>query len=380
MSDVAREAGVSVGTVSHVLNESAGVRPQTRRKVEEAMRRLVYRPHPPVDLARALDAGARSTLPRLVAVGYISVDYVARVRVLPHRDDRTTAEHIEKALGGPAANVAAAAAALGGEFSLDVALATAIGDDPDSEWALIELARKGVRALPIRRPRHDRLSRCFVIVEANGSRTIINEPFELAETDLTARMRIAREDRPCCLHVEGYHVESIRGSIGGFRGAGWRVSLHTTGLPEAARNREAFAGLLTDLDLVFINVDTARIVLDLRIKTAALIETFAGFLKTVAARGDVVLTLGEGGAAVFPSRSPEPSVVPALAVDVVDATGAGDAFVGAFLGYWLHGAQPIAAARNAAIAGSLAITAEGAQGRPVSADEIAGHLAGAAAS
>jgi ribokinase len=382
--DVAREAGVSVGTVSHVLNGSAKVRPGTRDKVEQAIRQLAYRPNALArsltTLARARDAEARLALPRLITVGYISVDYVARVGVLPHRDDRITADHIEKGLGGPAANVAVAAAALGGGYALDVELATAIGDDPDSDWALAELSRKGVHALPIRRPYHNRLSRCFVIVEANGSRTIINEPFELTETDLTAHMTIARESRPCGLHVEGYHIERMRRSIARFRKAGWKVSLQTTGLPAAARNRTDFARLLSSLDLVFVNADTARDVLDLKVGTGALVDAFLAFLGTISSRADVVLTLGEAGAAVFAAGAARPIMIPALAVHVVDATGAGDAFAGAFLGYWMHGEPLETAARRAAVAGSIAVTAEGAQGRLVSAEEIAGYFEMEAAS
>jgi DNA-binding LacI/PurR family transcriptional regulator len=42
--DVAREAGVSIGTVSYVINKSKQVRPQTVRRVEDAMRKLNYLP------------------------------------------------------------------------------------------------------------------------------------------------------------------------------------------------------------------------------------------------------------------------------------------------------------------------------------------------
>ena len=43
--DVAREAGVSIATVSYVLSQSRNVGPETRERVLEAARRLAYRPN-----------------------------------------------------------------------------------------------------------------------------------------------------------------------------------------------------------------------------------------------------------------------------------------------------------------------------------------------
>jgi len=51
MKDIARIAGVSLGTVSNVLNGTAGVREQVRRRVLEAVRSTNYRPS---QLARGL--------------------------------------------------------------------------------------------------------------------------------------------------------------------------------------------------------------------------------------------------------------------------------------------------------------------------------------
>ena len=42
--DVAKEAGVSIGTVSYVINKSKQVKPQTVQRVEDAMRKLNYLP------------------------------------------------------------------------------------------------------------------------------------------------------------------------------------------------------------------------------------------------------------------------------------------------------------------------------------------------
>ncbi len=47
ISDVARAAGVSLMTVSRVINNEANVRPTTREKVEAAIAQLNYAPNPP---------------------------------------------------------------------------------------------------------------------------------------------------------------------------------------------------------------------------------------------------------------------------------------------------------------------------------------------
>jgi DNA-binding LacI/PurR family transcriptional regulator len=59
MADVAKLAGVSLQTVSRVINDSPHVRASTRERVEDAMRKLEYRPNP---VARALVTGRSRTL------------------------------------------------------------------------------------------------------------------------------------------------------------------------------------------------------------------------------------------------------------------------------------------------------------------------------
>ncbi|HET7133687.1 MAG TPA: LacI family DNA-binding transcriptional regulator, partial [Gammaproteobacteria bacterium] len=64
MADVARLAGVSQQTVSRVVNDSGDVRPETRARVEHAMRMLDYRPN---SVARALATGRSRTLGVIIA-------------------------------------------------------------------------------------------------------------------------------------------------------------------------------------------------------------------------------------------------------------------------------------------------------------------------
>jgi DNA-binding LacI/PurR family transcriptional regulator len=58
--DVAAKAGVGVGTVSRVLNDSPHVSPATRARVERAISELQYRPS---TAARALSSGRSSAVP-----------------------------------------------------------------------------------------------------------------------------------------------------------------------------------------------------------------------------------------------------------------------------------------------------------------------------
>ncbi len=64
IKEVARLAGVSVATVSHVLNKTKNVRPETRTRVEQAVTKLNYQINP---MARNLRRGETKTIGFVVA-------------------------------------------------------------------------------------------------------------------------------------------------------------------------------------------------------------------------------------------------------------------------------------------------------------------------
>ncbi len=74
--DVAKKAGVGVGTVSRVLNESTAVSPSTRQKVLIAIEELNYTPS---HTARRLSLGRTMTI-GVVAPFFIRPSYVERIR------------------------------------------------------------------------------------------------------------------------------------------------------------------------------------------------------------------------------------------------------------------------------------------------------------
>jgi ribokinase len=364
MLNVARLAEVSVGTVFNVLNNTAPVRPVTREKVEAAIRTLNFQPTtltlPPIKPARPLSDAQSVNVPQLIIVGAASVDYTATLSVLPHRNDRSTARSIEKSLGGPAANTAAFAAALADQFPVGAELVTTLGDDADSYWALEELARKNVDTAAVRRQVNQRISRCIVLVEKNGSRTILNEPVVLLESDLSPYLRRTTK-RQRCLHVDGSQVDHMLKAILNIGKTGAILSLQMTDLPTASQTKKHLAALIGHFDLVFLNRDVVQEATQCRVGLAATVEATLSLVRSARPKGIMILTLGEDGALViFPDRR-EPIHVPGLAAHVIDTTGAGDAFTGAFLSVWLNTRDAIKAARYGNAAGAFTVSVEGTQ-------------------
>lgn len=361
--DVAARAGVSIGTVSNVLTGRKAVHPATRAAIDRAIAELGYTPNLAARTLIARRGRARAAhgpeVPRLTTVGYLCADYTARVAVLPHRDDRAKAEAIEKTLGGCAANVAVTAAGLGPPFAVAAEILSVVGDDADSDWALAVLAGRGVALHPLSRRPGGRLSRCFILVEPQGSRTIVNEPLQVPQGAL-ARW-LAETPAPLgrhALHLQGDQVPALVALLPEAPARGFRLTLHTTGLPVAWHTPERLLALASLFDLVVLNRDIARAVLGPYGGTADLVRRCAALLADARAR--VVLTLGAEGAALL-ERGAAPLRVPAPVVEPVDTTGAGDTLTGVFLAAWLNGAEPALALRLAVAGASRAIGSVGAQ-------------------
>lgn len=378
IADVAREAGVSKATVSHVVGGRVPVRPATRARVEAAIDVLGY---VPADSARSLNARKRPiarepradpAVPRLTTVGYVSVDFIACLDRLPEREERRQARAIVKAIGGPAANVAAIAAGIGQPWPVSASIITAIGTDGDSDWAAAELSARRVGLVLGRERRQGRLDRALVLVEADGRRTIVNEPSRLAEVDVRRFVEATDpEGAPWCLHLEGFQAPVQIAALEAARARGFRTSLQATGLPAAWVTAQADR-MFAATDVLFLHRETLAAIPGCPSDPTAAVSHLARRAAAAPAGAwpDVVaLTLGASGAAVW-SRAGGWERVPAPDVVLRDKTGAGDAFVGAFLSLWLNGTSPLLAGRLACAAGSLATTAVGAQELRPTADAL----------
>ncbi len=130
---------------------------------------------------------------------------------------------------------------------------------------------------------------------------------------------------------------------------------------------ERFIGLTADLgvDILFPNLEEGEILSgekDPHAISLRLAELYPGAM--------VLLKLDDEGAYLF--HDGEGTHLPTAARKLVDATGAGDAYAGAFLAQWLRGSSPEAAAAHANRLAGWVVSKVGA--RPEPDEEVAGLL------
>jgi len=258
--------------------------------------------------------------------------------------------------GGSAANTIAGVAALGGRTAYvgkvrDDQLGAIFAHDLRAQGAVYETAM-APRDWP-----HE-TGRCIVLVTPDGERsmnTYLGATEFLHPDDIDTDMMAAAE----WIYLEGYRFdgpdshEAFARAIAAARGAGGRVALTLSDPFCVHRHRDAFRTMIRDsVDLLFAN----------RAELTAMYGTddFAAARAAAAAEVEMVLaTDSENGVHVLTNGAD--LHIPAVPTRVVDATGAGDIFAGAYLWALAEGHPPDNCARMGCIAASEVISHIGAR-------------------
>lgn len=258
----------------------------------------------------------------IVVVGDLLVDVIVR----PHGPvvaGSDSAASVRLSGGGSAANTACWLASIG----RTVRLVAAVGDDMLGRHALAEIESSGVEFAGEVDPTRP-TGTCVVLVDSNGERTMLpdrgaNDGLSPAAVDSTLH------DGPGRVHLSGYTLLHDGSRAAGLAAlTGTRVSVDaSSAAPLEAVGADRFLGWVDGCDLLFANEDE--------------IEVLGGVANVLRSAGAVVVKRGAAGATWTDGRAIE--TVPALAVDVVDTIGAGDAFAAGFLDGGLTRACELAA-------------------------------------
>ncbi len=281
----------------------------------------------------------------VLCIGHAAHDLCMSVAAYPAENSKVQTDRLVESGGGPAAN----AAWLLARWGVPTALAAVVGDDEYGRRVLAELRQGGVEcSLMETRPGFLTPVSFIIANRSSGSRTIINRRAPAAALDLP-RHKLAGL-QPRLLLFDG----------------------HEPGASLAAL--QAFPSAITVLDAGTLREGTE--VLSRRVQYLVCSERFAAqvaghedvdghwqsCLRLVQARNGrvAVVTLGEKGLLFSDGR--QEGRLPALPVQAVDTTAAGDIFHGAFAFALAQAMDLHAALRLATVAAGLSVQRPG--GRP----------------
>lgn len=294
---------------------------------------------------------------RVVVVGSVNADRIVRCATLPRPGDTVVALGTDLGQGGKGANQACAAGRLGAS----VLLVAAVGDDAAGRAAVEDLRRHGVDPTHVAELAGVSTGAADVFVEDVGENFIVLSPG--ANHALTPGVvgstlsALGLDDDDVLLSSGEILPAALAAAATAVRSAGVR---HVHNLAPV-------------LDLAVVRSWGPGPMVLVANEGEAVAATGEHDLTQAARRlaqpgGAAVVTLGGAGALVVEGGSVR--LVTAPVVEVVDTTGAGDAFCGALAVGLAAGRELLDAVEVAVRAGAFAVTGAGARGALATAADL----------
>lgn len=284
----------------------------------------------------------------LLTAGSINTDMVVRVSRAPEAGETVTGSSFAMFGGGKGANQTLAAARSGAT----VAMLGALGNDSFGEERLADLKSDGVDVASIQRFDQVASGVALITIESGGENRIAYVPGATGLVTTQHAVEALDRVRPTTIlmTLELPH-DTLRMLVDRGSDIGAEIIINAT--PEPGGYRDVVA----KADTLIVNESETRELIGWSGDQA----DWEAAAVRLAALGppNIVITLGAVGALVYSERGAQ--LLPPPEVSVVDTTGAGDAFCGAFAARIADCASVETAARAGVVAGSLATTVEGAQ-------------------
>lgn len=282
----------------------------------------------------------------IVVVGSYNRDISLSVERMPAPGETCLGLGRIESPGGKGSNQAIQAARCGAPVAMVAAIGPdAAGDEALALWGAAGVVTEGIARLP-----GSGTGMAVILVDARGENAIVVDSganAHLSPAHVEAAAGLIAGARLVAAQLET-PVEATRRAFEIARAAGAATLLNAAPAPEAID-----AGLLAVTDFLVVNEIEGR-ALSGHDSAAAIGET----LLARVGKG-VVVTLGAEGAMLFEHHRP-PHRQASARVEVVDTTGAGDAFTGAFAARWIETGDAVQALAWGLAAGALACTAQGA--------------------
>lgn len=265
-------------------------------------------------------------MPALYSIGEVLIDFIPLEKGVALKEVIS----FERTPGGAPANVAATVAKLGGVAHL----LSQVGDDAFGEFLVEQLAEVGVQTDKITKTKEAKTALAFVSLREDGERDFsfyrnpsadllfseqyIQEEW-FTEGDILHFCSVDLIESPMKdAHIKAIKQAQAKGSLISFDP---NVRLPLWDCSETCR--ETILAFLPEADVVKIAEDELVFITDIENEVEAIASLFRGRVKVV------ICTKGGQGAVLYVENVR--FMAKGFSVRVVDTTGAGDAFIGAFL-------------------------------------------------
>lgn len=285
----------------------------------------------------------------VVVVGSANLDLVLPVTSIPAPGDTVLAHSLSRGAGGKGLNQAVAAARAGAR----TAFVGAVGDDDAAAELLAALRAADVDVSNVGTVRGPS-GTAVVVVDDHGENCIVVAPGANAKlTELSADQLVTIQRAAVLVAQLEIPVATVAMAAYAARETGARVVLN------AAPARVLPAAVLDAVDLLVVNLGEAAALVGLGPADPAAAPVDALLTALLEIVPAVAITLGQDGS-VHADRNGPTLWIPAVQVDVVDTTGAGDTFTGALAAAMTRGTPVPVALRFASAAAAAAVTRRGA--------------------
>ncbi len=290
------------------------------------------------------------TRPRIAVVGSCNIDLVTFMDRFPKPGETMFGNKFDLGFGGKGANQAVAARLCGA----DVHMIARVGDDIFGPATIRNFESRGIDASGVEVIEGVSSGVAPIFVDPKGQNYIIvvkgaNDGLRPSDVDAAADM--LRQVDCIVLQLE-VPIETVYHTIRFARAHGVRCILNP------APGQKLDVAEVARVDYFVPNETEAEIISGKKVGNLDEARACAAYLLELGIPR-VIITLGDKGALLAGGEGIE--LVPAFAVQTVDSTGAGDAFIGSFATFLAEGVDEKEALRRANLYAALSTTGIGTQ-------------------
>lgn len=285
---------------------------------------------------------------KITVMGSFIVDLMARAPHLPEHGETVKGSHFQIGPGGKGSNQGVAASRSGAA----VTMITKIGTDPFAQIALESFRREGMDMHYVMQDECYPTGTALIMVDENTSENKIVVTIGACEHITPEEIESAREQiensRVFLTQLET-NLDAVENAVKIAHARGIKVILN----PAPAPPQPLSDDLLAKVDIITPNETEASILSGVKVTDMDDAKKAARVLKAKGI-GHVIITMGNKGALVLTDSMEY--VIDPIKVNVVDTTGAGDAFNGGLATALAEGLDVVQAVRFANATGALSVT------------------------